>query len=105
MDIAKLRNILLRPCVNILPVKQKVQDYKNVLKSWNSYCKGNWDSTDPVLNSIFSFRRNGPDHVLLYSSSLIPNKMLALGKVGGEFIHISLPKVADMNKNFVAVYV
>jgi len=31
--------------------------------------------------------------------------MLALGKVGGEFIHISLPKDADMNKNFVAVYV
>ena len=105
MDIKKLKSMILRPCENVFRVPYTTHRYTDVLKWWSFYKKGILPKDIILLNNIFSFRNLSNDHVILYSSSEIPESVLLLGKVGGEYININMPCKFQEKSSFVAVYV
>ena len=106
MDVTKLRAMISRPCENAFRVPYTTRKYADVLKWWSFYKQGKLSRDITLLNSIFSFRRQSSDHVILYSSSAIPESVLLLGKVNGKYININLPMgIENERSSFVAVYV
>ncbi len=71
MDVTKLRAMISRPCENAFRVPSTTSKYTDVLKWWSFYKQGKLSRDITLLNSIFSFRRQSSDHVILYSSSAI----------------------------------
>ena len=106
MDICKLRELILSPCENIIRIPYKTEDYKDVLKLWKHFKKG-WLSSNKfsLLEQIFTFRDMSRNHALIYSSSLILDSVLLLGKIDGKYINLLLPRHTLDIKDFVAVYI
>ena len=105
MDIRKLRSMILRPCENVFRVPYSTKNYSDVLHWWKFYKNGHMPKKLNLLNDIFNFRDLSDNHIIMYSSSAIDDKVLILGKVNGEYININIPLNIGIKESFVAVYV
>ena len=105
MNIKLLKELVLQPCQNVINIPYKTTNYKDIIKLWREYKYGNLDPDLVLLNRIFLFRDRASNHALIYSSSLIEDSVLLLGKINNKYISVKLPRYGLQNRDFVAVYV
>ena len=104
MDVKKLKEIILKPCQNIIKIPFDVPNYEIVIEMWKNYRKLDFLPKEIMeIKQFFDFHKTSNNHILLYSSHQLANVLL-MCKVNGKYRNMSLP--IDMGKceNFVAVY-
>ena len=102
-ELEKIREIIKHPCNIARTVPFIVNDYKEVLKQWSRYNKGE-AINDKNLCDIFNFHNNNIDHILLYWSSNQEDCLL-MCKISNKYINLRMPMLLDgVETSFIATY-
>ena len=102
-ELEKIRELIKQPCNIARTVPFIVNNYKDVLKQWNCYNKGE-AINDKNLCDIFNFHNDNIDHILLYWSSNQEDCLL-MCKISNKYINLRIPMMLDdVEKSFIATY-
>lgn len=104
MDVESIREIILKPCQNVIKIPFDVLNYKNVIKMWKNYLRLDFIPQEiQEVKPIFDFHKFNNNHILLYSSKQSRNSLL-MCKIKGKYHNILLPIEMNNYGNFVAIY-
>ena len=102
-ELEKIRELIKQPCNMARTVPFMVNNYKDVLKQWSCYNKGE-AINDKKLGDIFNFHNNNIDHILLYWSSNQEDCLL-MCKISNKYINLRMPMLLDgVENSFIATY-